>query len=129
MLTEGDIRRIASRIVAGYGPLAVGIFGSYAIGRARAASDLDILVIKQTFESATARRRAVRRLLFGVLYPLDAQVFTPEEFEETAYEEQSFTWVIARQARLYYWREEAKGRVPSLFSRSTPPSASTSFGN
>lgn len=35
--------------------------------------------------------------------PLDVHVFTPEEFDDTAYDELSFTWAIARQARLYYW--------------------------
>lgn len=121
MLTEGDIARIASRIVKGYGPLAVGTFGSYATGRARDSSDLDILVIKQTPESASARRRAVRRLLFGVLTALDIHVFAPEEFEEAACEELSFEWIIARQAQLYYWSEEARCRVPSLFSQQRIP--------
>jgi uncharacterized protein len=117
MLTENDIARIARRIVEGYAPLVVGAFGSYAIGSARDGSDLDLVVIKQTAESPAARRRAVQRLVFGVLYPLDVHVFTPEEFEETAYEEQSFTWIVAKQARLYHWSEEARRRVPALSSR------------
>jgi len=33
----------------------------------------------------------VQRLLFGILQPLDVHVFTPEEFEDTVYEELSFT--------------------------------------
>jgi hypothetical protein len=28
----------------------------------------------------------------------------------------SFAWVIVRQARLYHWTEDAKRRVPSLFT-------------
>ncbi len=115
MLTQEDIARIAARIVQGYAPLVLGTFGSYAIGTARDASDLDIFVIKQTPEPHSTRKRAVRSLLFGVMYPLDIHVFTPQEFEETAHEEQSFTWIIARQARLHHWCEEARLRVPSLF--------------
>jgi predicted nucleotidyltransferase len=117
MLTEGDISRIAARIVRGYGPLVVGTFGSYATGLARGRSDLDVFVIKQTPERASVRRRAIQRLLFGVLHPLDVHVFTPEEFEESVYEELSFTWVIAKQARLYHWTEDAVRQVPSLFER------------
>ena len=49
-----------------------------------------------------------------MLHPLDIHVFTPEEFEESAYEALSFAWVIARQARIYHWTEAAKQRVPSL---------------
>jgi hypothetical protein len=34
-------------------------------------------VIKETPENPEARARAVSRLLFGVLHPLDVHVFTP----------------------------------------------------
>jgi predicted nucleotidyltransferase len=107
MLTEQDIVRIVARVVTGYAPLAVGTFGSYAIGTASDRSDLDLFVIKQTTTPPDARRRAVQRLLFPVLHPLDVHVFTPEEFEESAREELSFAWVIVRQARIYYSSPEA----------------------
>jgi predicted nucleotidyltransferase len=117
MLTENDIARLTQRIIRSYAPLAMGIFGSYAIGIARSTSDLDVFVIKQTPETPAMRARVVQRLLFGVFYPLDVHVFSPEEFEDTAYEELSFTWTIARHARLYYWTDEAKRLVPSLLPR------------
>jgi predicted nucleotidyltransferase len=115
MLSENDIVRIVERIVRHDTTLAVGVFGSYAVGTARDASDLDLFVIKDSAQPPTARRVAVQRLLFGVLHPLDAHVFTPAEFEDSVYEPLSFAWVIARQARLYHWTETAKQRVPSLF--------------
>jgi predicted nucleotidyltransferase len=94
--------------------MAVAIFGSYAIGRAHEKSDLDLLIIRRTTQNRGARTRAVRRALFGVLHPLDIQVFTPEEFEDSVYEEQSFTWIIVRQARVCHWTREAAEAVPSL---------------
>lgn len=122
MLTDHDIARIAHRIVQSALPLAVGTFGSYAICKAHEGSDLDLFVIRETREAREVRARAVRRLLFGVLYPLDVHVFTPAEFEEAVYEVQSFPWVIVRQARMYYWTEEATRMVPSLLPRvSTRP--------
>ena len=117
MLSENDIARIAQRIAESDLTLAVGIFGSYAIGGAGPGSDLDLFVIKDSAQRATERRVAVQRWLFGVLHPLDVHVFTPEEFEESAHEPLSFAWVIAYQARLYYWTKDAKRRVPSLFAR------------
>lgn len=116
MLSDNDIARIADRIVGQEATLAVGTFGSYAVGTARAGSDLDLFVIKDTALRPSERRLAMRRLLFGVLHPLDIHVFTPAEFEDSAYETLSFAWVIARQARLYYATEEARRRVPSLFA-------------
>lgn len=117
MLTENDILRISRRIVEAHAPLAVGTFGSYAIGSPSDRSDLDLFVIRESYERPEARARAVQRLLFGVLHPLDVHVFTPEEYEETAYEALSFTWVIARQARLYHWTDAAARLVPSLLPR------------
>src|SRR5262249_4864100 len=114
MLSENDIARVAQRIVDGYAPIAVGTFGSYALGRPLATSDLDLFVIKRTPEPPPARRRRVQGLLFGLLYPIDAHVFTPEEFEAGVYEENSFMWIVARQARLYHWTAEATRAVPSL---------------
>ena len=63
------------------------------------------------------------RLLFHVLHPLDVHVFTPAEFEESAYEYQSFTWVIAQQACLYHWDGEAEQAVPSLVPQATASQA------
>ena len=65
---------------------------------------------------AFQRQRAIQHILFGVLHPLDIHVFTPEEFEETAYEALSFVWVIARQARIWHSTEEARRCVRSLFT-------------
>ena len=117
MLSSGDIERILERIARGYAPVVLGIFGSYAIGRAHEASDLDILVIKETAEVPRRRKRTVERLLFGLLHPVDVQVFTPAEFEDVAYDEWSFGWVIAQQVRVSHASAEAARRVPSLAGR------------
>jgi predicted nucleotidyltransferase len=91
MLTETDIARIAGQVAAAYRPVAVGIFGSYATGTATGRSDPDLFVIRKPGTAFPADTFAVRRLLFDVLHPIDVQVFDPAEFEETAYEYQSFT--------------------------------------
>jgi predicted nucleotidyltransferase len=114
MLTDNDIVQISRRIVERCAPLVVGTFGSYGVGSPRPRSDLDVFVISKNGGDLAARVLAVKRLLFGVLHPVDVFVFTPQEFEESAYEEQSFTWVIVEQARLYHWHEEAPLLVPSL---------------
>jgi len=113
MLTEDDIVAITRRILASCAPLAVGIFGSYAIGAASESSDLDLFVIKAGTGSC-ATTRHFRCLLSDVLHPLDLHVFTAEQFEASAYRRFSFTWVLARHARIYHWTEAAERLIPSL---------------
>ena len=55
-MTENDIVWITRCIADSYGPLAIGIFGSYAVGTARDKSDLDIFIIKETSENPKARK-------------------------------------------------------------------------
>jgi predicted nucleotidyltransferase len=117
VLTQNDIKRIVDRIAVHYAPLAVGVFGSYATGAAHERSDLDLFVIKETLQRASARRQAVRRHILSILHPLDIHVFTPAEFEMEVGEYLSFAWIVARQARLYYWTDAATHMVPSLANR------------
>ncbi len=124
MLAEADIEAIVARIVRRCAPLAAGTFGSYAVGLARDGSDLDLFVVQHTPLPRPARRRVMMQALFGVLHPLDVHVFTPEEFEAGAQRELSFEWIIARQARIYHWSEEATRALPSLAKRFAEAAAS-----
>jgi predicted nucleotidyltransferase len=117
MLTENDITRITRRITGACDPIALGVFGSYAIGTAHEKSDLDILVIRRAPGARGARARTVRRALFGILHPIDIQVFSPEEFEDSVYEAQSFNWIIVQQVHIYHWTSGAAEAVPSLAQR------------
>ena len=128
MLSDRDIQHIVARIVAGCGPIAAGTFGSYAVGLARQSSDLDLFVIQRTTLPMSARRRSIYRQVFGVMHRLDIHVFTPEEFEADAREELSFAWIIARQARLYYWTMEAARVVPALRAGGSRSGAESQFG-
>ena len=46
MITEAQIQAIVARIVAGYQPDRIILFGSYAYGTPTDDSDLDLLVVK-----------------------------------------------------------------------------------
>ena len=83
------------RIVEGYAPDRIILFGSYAYGVPTERSDLDLLIIKEKAE-------AVWTLLWGTaeLLPMDILIRTPGE--------------LAKRAELYYTVEAQalqKGRV------------------
>jgi predicted nucleotidyltransferase len=119
MFTDADITRITHQLGRALGPVAVGTFGSYANGTAHDRSDLDLLVIHEQTAGAPLHARAVRGHLPNVFWPLDIHVFAPKEFERRAREIQSFEWIIMRQAKLYYWREDAPRLVPALFGKTS----------
>ncbi len=117
MLSERDIAQIGQRIVGQCRPLAVGYFGSYAIGTAHHGSDLDLFIIMRTNAPPAARTLAVLRRLGGVLHPMDIHVFTPQEIEAALDEYLSFGWIVAHQAIYLHVAPEAEALVAKIGAR------------
>lgn len=84
MITEEQIQAVVARIVEGYRPDRIILFGSYAYGTPTEDSDLDLLVVKEGAEaSAMARSVAVRRVLRGTNAPaMDIIIRTPAELAQ-----------------------------------------------
>jgi len=61
--TRELIQEIVQKIVAGYAPQKVILFGSYAYGEPREDSDIDLLIIKDTDKRPIERWMEVKRLL------------------------------------------------------------------
>ncbi len=75
---------ILEKIVAGYAPRKVILFGSYAYGEPDEDSDIDLLIIKDTNEPPLKRWMTVKRLVRdrsrrASVSPL---VYTAQELEE-----------------------------------------------
>ena len=79
MSPQESIQEIASRIVRGFHPLRLILFGSHARGDARPDSDIDLLVVLP--EVSDKRRVAIeiRRTLVDLPVCKDIIVTTPEE--------------------------------------------------
>lgn len=73
------LEAVVQRIVEGYQPDRVLLFGSRAQGRADEGSDYDLLIVKDTDSRPIDRRVAVERLLTDRTIPLDILVYTPRE--------------------------------------------------
>lgn len=86
MITEEQIQGIVRRIVEGYQPDRIILFGSYAYGEPTEDSDLDLLVVKSGIGlSRVERAVAVRQLLWSPGMPsMDIIVRSPEEVAEAA---------------------------------------------
>ena len=75
------IQQIVEKLVSGYAPRKVILFGSYAYGDPMPDSDIDLLIIKETPERFIDRWVTVRRILSDPkrMVPLETLVLTPQE--------------------------------------------------
>ena len=78
------ITKIVDRILRGYKPKKVILFGSYAYGEPTEDSDIDLLIIKNTDKRPIDRWIEVKRLLRDIsrTVPVSPLVYTEKEIEE-----------------------------------------------
>ncbi|GIV15065.1 MAG: hypothetical protein KatS3mg022_0500 [Armatimonadota bacterium] len=77
----GILNDVVQKLVEGYAPQKVILFGSYARGEAREDSDIDLLIIKDTEKPPLERWQEVKRLLRdrSRLVSVSPLVYTSEE--------------------------------------------------
>jgi len=78
------IAEIADRILKGYKPKKVILFGSYACGEPTEDSDIDLLIVKNTDKKPLDRWIEVKRLLRDIsqTVPVSPLVYTEQEIEQ-----------------------------------------------
>ena len=78
------ITEIVDRILKGYKPKKVILFGSYAYGEPTEDSDIDLLIIKNTDKRPIDRWIEVKRLLRDITrtVPIAPLVYTEKEIEQ-----------------------------------------------
>jgi len=100
---EQKIREITDKIVRGYQPEKIVLFGSWAWGTPHQDSDVDLLIIKEGDTSRIEREREVRALLFLCGVPLDILVYAPRELERSINNNRNlFLEDIVRNGRILY---------------------------
>lgn len=73
---------IVERIVSGFAPLRIILFGSHARGQARPESDVDLLIVLPSVTDKRQTAVAIRRALNGLPVSKDIVVTTPDEIAE-----------------------------------------------
>lgn len=101
---DGVIQTMVARIVQGFDPERVMLFGSHARGTAVAGSDVDLLVV---LPNVTDKRRitvAIRRVLGDLLVSKDIVVTTPEEIARRGDVPGSVLQPALREGKVLYER-------------------------
>jgi len=98
---QKEVKKIIGQIVKNYKPEKIILFGSFAFGKPKENSDVDLLVIKKT------KKRFIKRLFEICKYinswmGTDILVYTPEELKEALNEENYFIKEITQKGKLVY---------------------------
>ena len=104
MIEKEKISEIVNKIVFGYNPEKIILFGSYAFGNPNENSDLDLFVIKETDVPRPERTMQVRKMIYGSMVPIDLIVYTPKEIEESKNNKFSFVYAVLNTGKTLYER-------------------------
>ena len=73
--------KIVHRIVSAEKPLKIILFGSCAYGNPTEHSDLDLLIVKNHFNSSIEEKRKIRKALKDIDMPKDILVVNKEDYD------------------------------------------------
>lgn len=105
-IPDKTIRTLVRRIVDEFHPERIILFGSYAFGKPRPESDLDILVIMDTPLNETEQAIQIKRHL-NVLFGLDLLVYTPHRLAQRLAWGDSFLKEITEEGIVLYESPDA----------------------
>jgi predicted nucleotidyltransferase len=102
--TRMELDKIVTQVVAAYHPEKIILFGSYAYGKPRADSDLDLLIIKKTSERFIDRWTNVRKIVSDPerSIPFEPLILTPHELEERLARGDQFMEEIMTKGEVLY---------------------------
>jgi predicted nucleotidyltransferase len=98
------LREIVQVLVTEYQPESIILFGSYAYGEPDAASDIDLLILKETDKSFPKRWAEVCELAADILEttPFSPLVLTPTELENRRAKGDHFFEEILTKGKVLY---------------------------
>ena len=100
--TERLIKEMVQRIVAGFNPEKVILFGSYARGTAGTDSDVDLLVVMRVRGSKRKIQLRIRTALHDILLPKDVIVSDVAEFDWRKDVVGTIEWPAAHEGKVLY---------------------------
>jgi predicted nucleotidyltransferase len=95
------IKELISRIAAQFQPKQIILFGSYAYGKPRPESDVDLLVVMDTHLRESEQALRIRQHV-NPLFGVDILVYTPARFEQRLNLGDSFLKEITEKGLVMY---------------------------
>ncbi|MHB8867539.1 MAG: nucleotidyltransferase domain-containing protein [Thermoleophilia bacterium] len=101
---QSTIDEIVQRIVEGFDPQRIILFGSWARGSAGADSDVDLLIIMEVEGSKRKKATEIDIALVGIPVPIDVIVATPGDVERSVDSLASIIAPAVREGKVLYER-------------------------
>ena len=105
MIETSRINDIVKKIVDGFNPDKIILFGSYAAGNPDEDSDFDFILIKDTSLPKIKRDTEVRKLFYRIAIPMDFKIYTPGEFSDELKDKYSFLNSALENSKVLYERQ------------------------
>lgn len=103
MDSQKEIKSITKQIVEKYMPEKIILFGSFAYGKPKQSSDVDLLIIKKNRKKRVERIKEVLMKVKSNL-PLEPLVYTPKEFNKRLDLGDSFIEEVIKKGKVVYER-------------------------
>jgi len=101
---QKEVKKIVGQIATGYKPEKIILFGSFASGKPKESSDVDLVVIKKTKERFMKRIFKVCKYIESWM-GTDILVYTPKEWQDAIEEEDYFIKEIIEKGKVVYAAE------------------------
>ncbi len=96
---------VCQRLINGYDPYSIILFGSYGTQHALEHSDIDLLIIKDSLKNHLERHMEIEKLLSDRSVSIDIKVFTRHEVRRLYSSGSPFMEEIMETGRLIYMRK------------------------
>ena len=101
---QSTLDEIVQRIVEGFNPQRIILFGSWARGSARPDSDVDLLIVMDVEGSKRKKATEIDVALVGIPVPIDLIVVTPSDVERSVDSIASIIAPAMREGKVLYER-------------------------
>jgi len=101
---QSTLDEIVRRIVGGFNPQWIILFGSWALGSAEPDSDIDLLIVMDVEGSKRKKATEIEIALVGIPVPIDLIVATPGDVERNVDSIASIIAPALREGKVLYDR-------------------------
>ena len=101
---ESTLDEIVQRIVEGFDPQRIILFGSWARGSAGPDSDVDLLIVMEVEGSKRQKATEIDMALVGIPVPIDLIIATPVDLERSLDSIASIIAPAVREGKVLYER-------------------------